>query len=120
MKILDVSAAALVGLVSIATIFGWSPGPYELAAQQYGKEAALRDMLADVVSNQGLPWLQQASLSSVCRVLASYGNSSVTVSATMGNASCVAGPPAKSIEAAVTIQLYRGQVTLRAWESTEP
>jgi hypothetical protein len=104
----------------MATIFAWSPGPSELAAQQYGKEAALRDILAGVVSNQGLPWLQQSTLSTVCGVLASYGNSSLTVSATMDNASCVAGPPAKSIADAITIQLDDGPVTLWAWESTAP
>ena len=120
MKIMDVSAAALVGIVSMATIFAWSPGPYELAAQQYGKEAALRDILARVVSDEGLPWLQQSSLSSLCSVLASYDNSSVTVSVTIGNTSCVAGPPAGFIEAGITIQLYDGSVTLRAWESAAP
>ena len=120
MKIMDISAAALVGLLSMATIFGWSPGPYEVSANQYGKEAALRDMLSGILADQGLPWLQRSSLSNVCSVLANYGNSSVTVSATMGNASCVANPPARSIEVSVTIQLYHGPVILRAWEDAEP
>jgi hypothetical protein len=117
MKILDISAAALVGVLTTAAIVGWSPVPYEAAAHGYRQDVALRNLLAHFLSEHGLVWLQQSTFIELCRSLGASGNSTVTLSALRGSASCVAGPPTGSAAVSLEVPLPTGQVTLEAWES---
>ena len=120
MRILDISTAALAGLVTMAAIFAWSPAPYETAAHRYVVEMALRGILANVIMEKGLAWLQESSLASICGALASYSNATVTISAAIGSSDCFAGPPLGSVSSTFVLPLSTGQVTLEAWESTGP
>ena len=115
MKLVDLSAAILVGLLSVTTVVAWSPVQYQSAARGFTQQAALRDTLISVINNLGLVWLQDSLPRDVCARLSSYSNSTLTVTATIGTFSCGHGPPRGAVHSSISLSLPTGRVTLEDW-----
>ncbi len=115
MKILDVSTAAVVGIISMAAVIAWSPTPYAAASRVYSRELQLRDSLREIVLDRGLVWIQDASISSVCGWLSALSNSTVTFSASDSGVVCAIGPPPGYIYANLTAPFPTRTVVFEAW-----
>ena len=94
-----------------------SPAPFQVATQDFGREASLTDFLANLTTGGGLVWLQQAGLPAICSRLSVLSNSTLTLSAAEGSVSCVDGPPGGYLQASLAVPFRSGQVVLWAWES---
>jgi len=120
LRLVDLSTAVLVGLLSASTLMTWSPAPYQAASQDFDRQAGLSDLLVQIINAGGLVWIQGSSFASVCARLSSYSNSSVTVSATEGASSCLPEPSRDYVQSTLALPFPSGQVTLIDWEGVGP
>jgi hypothetical protein len=94
--VVDISAAALVAMVSISTIVFMDPSKYYSDTHNVAITGVLRETLVHVVESEGLTWFYTAPFNEECSALSGYSNSTVSVSASRGGAFC-RDPPSHSI-----------------------
>ncbi|HME19206.1 MAG TPA: hypothetical protein VKF15_05705 [Nitrososphaerales archaeon] len=117
MRVLDLAAAALVGVISVSLIASMDPVPFDAASRGYAEEIALRGLLLRIVEEQGIPWLRSASAQQVCAAVGLYSNSSVTVSAAIAGAACRPPPREGTPFSSLTLPFAPSKVTLESWTS---
>ena len=116
MRLVDVSAAAAIGLLTLAVLAAWSPVPLEEASHQYLRQASLGDYLRNIALEQGLPWLQDTDTGALCSALAGYSNSTLIISAISDGHPCAAQPVGAEFRANLTIDVGASRVNLQAWQ----
>ncbi len=114
---LDLGAAAVIGLVSIAIVSYASPLPSYAAASAYLQEGAIRGYLLTVVESEGIPWFQNSSFAQVCALVTSASNSTFGVSADVHSVRCGPLPPAGAVTASLAFRAGDRQVALLGWKS---
>jgi hypothetical protein len=118
MRYLDLVAAALIGMSTIAGIVAWTPGRGDLASRNLMLESELRDGLFALLQQRGIFWLTTSSPYQICAYLHELSNSSVTYSASLGPYQCSPQPPVASINASLTLELVPYRVVLEIWANT--
>lgn len=117
MRFIDVSVAAIIGLTTVASLVAWNPYSFEEGSRLYMREASLQDRLTAIVAKEGVPWIQQASFSSICSTISHYSNSTVEVSAIVNGKACSPPPAYGAPSANLTVEAGSERVTLVAWQT---
>jgi hypothetical protein len=115
MRIIDISAAAVVATTSLVLILFLNPAPQLAASQEYVEESAMRTLLAGIVSAKGILWFFGSTMSDVCSTVEAYSNSTLTVSATLDNHECSAHPSGNPVMVILDISFGSREAALEAW-----
>ena len=116
MRIVDVSAAAGIGLVTVAALVVWSPYPYVEGSRQYSRQASLQDYLTTIALAKGIPWFQNSNVVALCDSLTRYSNSSIVISADIGGEPCGPWPKGATYHSSLAIVAGNRSVSLQAWQ----
>ena len=111
------AVAALLGASAFTGILIWTPRTGDAQAGELAMRAELRARVAALIQEKGMAWFLGTQPSAVCSYLAGASNSTVHLSAALGDVSCGGVPPPGAIHASVSFLLANRSVTVEAWSS---
>jgi len=115
LRFVDLGLAGLIALSTVATLVIWNPQAADQASQRSADEAHLRDLLVDIVDRVGLVTITQDSPASLCGLLHSLSNSSVSYSGSTGGVTCIGSPGPGQTWASLTVTAGPNTVILESW-----
>lgn len=115
MRVIDISAAAMIGLLSLGVLVASSPTGFWASAAESRERAALRGELVGIVQAKGLAWFEQASTVEVCAAVEGYSNATLTFSASVSGLGCGPLPPGGRAVVTLALPLSSRSVVLEAW-----
>lgn len=119
MRFIDLTIAGLIAVSSIAMLLAWNPQAPDAEATLNIDEAHLRDLLTALIQKQGLVNLVQDSPGTLCGLLSSLSNSTVTYTAFDHGVSCGSAPPGAAY-AELNATVGQKEVTLEIWYGAGP
>jgi hypothetical protein len=115
LRFLDLAAAGLIAITSIAVLFAWSPQAPDLAARRDLDEAHLTDLLVSLVQEEGLVTLTSDSPAAFCGLLLSQSNATVSFSGSSDGIQCSPSPPPGAATSNITAAVGQKVVVLENW-----
>jgi hypothetical protein len=113
-RLLDVSVAVTIGLLSLGALGAINPGPLRTEASQAERDIALRGYLVSFVQSRGLAWFGYATAPQICAAASSDGGVAALYVEVDGFR---CGSPPQNGKPSVQLLLTLGgrEVALEAW-----
>ena len=115
MRFIDVSAAAMIGLLSLGVLVASSPAGFWASASGSDARVALRSELVAMVQERGLAWFGRAPAAAVCAAVEGYSNSTAAFSAVVSGVACRLSPPGGQAVVTLALPFPSRSVVLEAW-----
>jgi len=117
MRFIDLAAAAMIGIASVAAMVALDPGAMNANSAESAQRIFIREALFGFVESHGLMWFQDTGFPALCKTLSESSGPNVTLSAMIGDSGCGAGPPSGSTTVSLRIPLQNSDLVLMGWQT---